>query len=66
MKNGTEVTLKTSSNVAGDSNDKNNFCVSCYQLRKVFENNASVNIKLSNCIKQDNQEDLEVDFQDHY
>ena len=51
MKNGTEVTLKTSSNVAGDSNDKNNFCVSCYWLRKVFENNASVNIKLSNCIK---------------
>ena len=30
MKNGAKVTLKTSSNVAGDSNDKNNFCVSCY------------------------------------
>ena len=30
MENGTEVTLKTTSNLAGDSNDQNNFCVSSY------------------------------------
>ena len=29
-KNGTEVTLKLSSNVVGDSNDEINFCVNYY------------------------------------
>ena len=53
-KNGTEVTLKISSNVVGDSNNENNFphkllltntIVS--KLRKAFANNSSANIKLS-------------------
>ena len=30
IKNGTEVTLRLSSNVAGDSNDENNFRISYY------------------------------------
>ena len=30
IKNGTEVTLKLSSNVIGDSSDKNNFSLSYY------------------------------------
>ena len=54
IKNGTEVTLKLSSNVAGDSNDENNFphkllltntLVS--KFRKAFANNSSANTKLS-------------------
>ena len=36
IKNGTEVTLKLSSNVVGDSNDKNNF------PHKLFLTNAQV------------------------
>ena len=41
IKNGTEVTLKLSSNVVGDSNDENNF-----SLRKTFGNGSSAKIKL--------------------
>ena len=54
INNGTEVTLKISSNVVGDSNDENNFLhkllltnTQVSKLRKDFENNSSANIKLS-------------------
>ena len=54
IKNGTEVTLKLSSNVVGDSNDENNFphkllltITQVLRLRKAFANNSSANIKLS-------------------
>ena len=54
IKNGTEVTLKISSNVVGDSNDGNNFPhkllltnTQVSKLRKAFANNSSANIKLS-------------------
>ena len=54
IKNGTEVTLKLSSNVVGDSNDENNFPqkllltdTQASKLRKAFANNSSANIKLS-------------------
>ena len=54
IKNGTEVTLKISSNVIGDSNDENNFPhkslltnTQVSRLRKAFENGSSANIKLS-------------------
>ena len=54
IKIGTEVTLKLSSNAAGDSNDKNKFPYNLLlantqvsNLRKVFANNSSTNIKLS-------------------
>ena len=54
IKNGTEVTLKISSNVVGDSNDENNFPhklllinTKVSKLRKAFANNSSANIKLS-------------------
>ena len=54
IKNGIEVTLKTSSNVASDSNDSNNFPrklsltnTQVSKLRKAFANNLSVNIILS-------------------
>ena len=55
MKNGTEVTLKISSNVAGDSDDDNNNFphkllltnTQVSRLRKAFANNSSANIKLS-------------------
>ena len=53
IKNGTEVSLKISSNVAGDSNDQNNFPYKLLltnaqvsRLRKSFANNSSVNKKL--------------------
>ena len=53
-KNGTEVTLKISSNVVGDSNGKNNFLHKLLltnsrvsMLRKAFANSSSANIKLS-------------------
>ena len=36
MKNGTEVTLKISSNVAGDSNDEISFLINYYQLIHKF------------------------------
>ena len=54
IKNGTEVTLKLSSNVVSDSNDENNFLhkllltnTQVSRLCKAFANNASANIKLS-------------------
>ena len=54
IKNSTKVTLKLSSNVFGDSNDKNNFPhkllltnTQVLGLDKVFANNFSANIKLS-------------------
>ena len=54
IKNNTEVTLKISSNVVGDSNDENNFLhkllltnTQVSKLRKAFVNNSSANIKLS-------------------
>ena len=54
IKNGTEVTLKLSSNVVGDSNYENNFThkslltnTQVSKLRKAFANNSSANKKLS-------------------
>ena len=54
IKNGTEVTLKISSNVVGDSNDENNFLhkllltnTKVSKLRKAFTNNSAASIKLS-------------------
>ena len=51
-KNNTEVTLKISSNVIGDSNDENNFLhkllltnTQVARLCKAFANNSSANIK---------------------
>ena len=53
MKNNTEVTLKISANVIGDSNDKNNFPhkllltnTHVSRLHKASANNSSANIKL--------------------
>ena len=52
MKNGTEVILKVSSNVVGDSNEENNFPhkllltnTQVSKLHKAFANNALANIK---------------------
>ena len=55
IKNSTEVTLNLSSNVVGDSNDKNNFPhkllllinTQVSKLREAFANDSSANIKLS-------------------
>ena len=53
IKNGTDVTLKISSNFVGDSNDENNFPYKILtdtqvsKLRKAFEIGSSGNIKLS-------------------
>ena len=54
IKNRTEVILKISSNVVGDSNDENNFPYKLLltntqisRLRKAFANGSSTNIKLS-------------------
>ena len=54
IKNGTEVTLKLSSNVVGDSNDENSFPYKLLstntkvsKLRKAFANGSSANVKLS-------------------
>ena len=54
IKNSTEVTLKLTSNVAGDFNDENNFPhkllltnTQVSRIRKAFANNSSANIKLS-------------------
>ena len=48
IKSGTEVTLKISSNVVGDSNDEKNVPHELLlRLRKAFANGLSVNIKLS-------------------
>ena len=53
IKIGTEVTLNSSSNVAGDSNDENNFPhkllltnTQVPRLHKAFANNSSANVKL--------------------
>ena len=53
IENGTEVTLKLSSNVIGDSIDENNFPhkllltnTQVSKLRKAFVNNSSTNIKV--------------------
>ena len=52
IKNGTELTLKLSSNVVGDSNDENNFShkllitnTPVSRLCKTFANNFSANRK---------------------
>ena len=57
IKNNTEVTLKSASNVVGDSYDENNFLhtllltnTQVSKVCKAFPNNSSANIKLS-CIK---------------
>ena len=54
IKNNTEVTLKISSNVIGDSNDENNFPhkfllanTQVSRLCKTFANNSSANIKFN-------------------
>ena len=54
IKNGTKVTLNLSSNVAGDSNDENNFSqkllltnTQVWKFCKAFAKNSSANIKLS-------------------
>ena len=54
IKNDTEVTLKLSSNVVGDSNNENNFPhkllwtnTQVSRLCKAFANNSSANIRLS-------------------
>ena len=53
IKIGTEVTLNSSSNVVGDSNDENNFPhkllltnTQVPRLHKAFANNSSANVKL--------------------
>ena len=53
-KNGTEVTLKNSTDVIGYSNDENNFPhkllltnTQLWRLRKAFANDSSANIELS-------------------
>ena len=52
IKNRTEVTLKISSNIAGDSNDENHLPhellltnTQVSKLHKAFANNSSANIK---------------------
>ena len=54
IKNNTEVTLRISLNVVGDSHDQNNFPhkllltnTQLSTLHKAFTNNSSANIKLS-------------------
>ena len=54
IKNGTEITLKLSSNVVGDSSDESNFShdllltnTHISKLREAFANDSSANIKLS-------------------
>ena len=52
IKNGTEVTLRISSNVVGDSNDEHNFShkltnTQISKLRKVFANGSSAKTKLT-------------------
>ena len=54
IKSGTELTLKISSNIVGDSNDENNFLhklllnnTQVSKIRKAFPNGSSSNLKLS-------------------
>ena len=68
IKNGTEMTLKVSSNAVGDSNDENNFPhkllltnTQVSRLHKaLFSNNSSRNIKYQKLdrINYGNQEDF--------
>ena len=67
MKNGTEITLKFSSNVVGVSNDETYFPhkllltnTQVSRLRKAFTNGSSTNIKLSKTKfhKKNNQENF--------
>ena len=60
IKNGTDVTLKISSNVVGDSNDENSFLhknlltnTQVSKIRQAYANGSSTNIKYQklNCIK---------------
>ena len=53
INNGTEVTLKLSSNLAGESNDENNFShkllltnTQVSKLHKVFASNSSATLRL--------------------
>ena len=71
IRNGTEVTLKLSSNRVGDSNDENDFLhklllpkTQVSRSRKALGNNSLANIKLlrTQLHKKYNREDLEVDF----
>ena len=62
IKIGTEVTLNSSSNVAGDSNDENNFPhkllltnTQVPRLHKAFANNSSANVKLLKKKKKNQQ-----------
>ena len=66
-KDGTEITLKLSSNVAGDANDENNFPHNFFltntqvlRLFKAFANCSSANTKFSKTQlqKHDNQENF--------
>ena len=67
IKNDTEVTLKLSSNVVGDSNDENNFpcklLLTNTQVLRVWKAFVMVHHLIYNhqkldCIKQDHQEDF--------
>ena len=75
IKNGTEVTLKISSNAVGNSNDENNFPHKSLltnrqilKLRKAFSDNSSAEIKLSKAPlhKIGQSGGFLADFQDHY
>ena len=57
IKNGSEVTLKLSSDVVGNSNDENNFLhkllltnTQVSKLRKAYANNSSANKIIKNSI----------------
>ena len=72
IKNGTEITLKLSSNVAGDSNVENVFPRKSIltnkqvpRLRNAFANSSSATKKLSKQTFK-KQENIQVDVQDHY
>ena len=47
IRNGNEITLKISSNIAGDSNDENYFLHKLLLTNKQVANNSSVNMKSS-------------------
>ena len=46
IKNGAKITLKISSNIIGDSDDKNNFKHKLLLTNTQFSNDSSANIKL--------------------
>ena len=75
IKNETEVVLRLSSNMIGDSNDENNFPHKLLltdrqvtNIRKAFANNSLTDIKFSklSCQKLYNQEDFLVNYSVHY